>query len=370
MKNKINVSNVDKYIILQHNQYNINNEGYIQELKEFISHVIEEEKYEILLFPIGYVHEDIKFLEKININHESVHVITEKLNTYDMLSVISSSEGYIGTSLHGLITASAYNVPIMSINTPNLVKVHGYLELIGKENVEAKTLQEMYNIYDNYFLTGYNEKIEVTREKVSVHFDTMFKHISSGRKTSNKELLEIDILSKLFVSNETKIDFKNQFIEAKVYYSETDEFDETNCKLVKWYKEEKYTLEFNIESAKMLRIDPIEGYYIKISNIDIFVDGEKVDYIIPENIMINDICYINSLDPQIIIVFDDCIRNGKLNIVMDIQKVAYGEIQSVIHSQNEQFNLEINELRQHINDLEIELNKTIRTKIKEKLRKQ
>lgn len=140
-----------KYIVIQHNRYRYDDEVYLNHMKEFMNMLIDKYDYDIMLVPIGYVHRDIDFLNNILINSSRIHLIKTKLSPYDMLSVFVNSCGFIGTSLHGLITSSAYGVPILGINEQNFVKVTGYLKLINKENVEVNDIRLLKKKFEDYF---------------------------------------------------------------------------------------------------------------------------------------------------------------------------------------------------------------------------
>jgi hypothetical protein len=82
----------------------------------------------IILLPIGYAsgHDDNELLKRVQ---EKIHIECERLddlNVWEILYVIKSSVGFLGTSLHGVITAMAYGVPHFGINN-KIYKLDSFL---------------------------------------------------------------------------------------------------------------------------------------------------------------------------------------------------------------------------------------------------
>lgn len=193
------IPKLDEYIIFQTKIINDNQDVYEQEIKKLLEYITTVLHKNILLLPIGYVHNDIEFCTRfIDKKNKNIHIIKEKLSPYDMLSVIACSSGFIGTSLHGLLTANAYNVKIMAINTEKLVKVTGFLKLIEKENVEVTNI---YNCLDTYKLQFNNQDFHLNdklRLEVEKHFDNIAKLISSKNEKSSNLSLEYNYLNHVY----------------------------------------------------------------------------------------------------------------------------------------------------------------------------
>jgi polysaccharide pyruvyl transferase WcaK-like protein len=74
--------------------------------------------YELLLLPIGYAcgHDDFEVLNEIHELLPNISSIEYELNLWEIMYLIKNSEMYIGTSLHGAITALSYGVPHFGLN--------------------------------------------------------------------------------------------------------------------------------------------------------------------------------------------------------------------------------------------------------------
>lgn len=72
----------------------------------------------VKLCPIGYAngHDDIEFLREIHQASDGEFDLIEDMNLWEIMSVIRNAELFIGTSLHGVITALSYSIPYIGLN--------------------------------------------------------------------------------------------------------------------------------------------------------------------------------------------------------------------------------------------------------------
>ncbi|HHT5678567.1 TPA: polysaccharide pyruvyl transferase family protein [Raoultella planticola] len=83
-----------------------------------LERAVETHSVNVVLLPIGYAsgHDDAIFLEKVNACANNKFILLSDLNVWEIMFVISKSQAYFGTSLHGVITAMSFIVPHFSIN--------------------------------------------------------------------------------------------------------------------------------------------------------------------------------------------------------------------------------------------------------------
>jgi polysaccharide pyruvyl transferase WcaK-like protein len=126
-ENKLGLKiNDKKYIFLQ-----IGNEKGPTDLIGFsksINKLANNKGYSILCCPIGQAprHEDhliLRKLCKLNKNWEYY----EPQNIFQIMLLIAKSSVYIGTSLHGVITSYAYNIPVIALNS-KIVKIESFID--------------------------------------------------------------------------------------------------------------------------------------------------------------------------------------------------------------------------------------------------
>lgn len=142
----------------------------------------------IILCPIGTAkgHEDHIALKQIlkNTHHPNITLFKETPTINEIISLITHSKMYIGTSLHGVITSMSYGIPYIALN-PQQIKLNSYLETWGIE--ELDTVSEISNFsveFNRIFRdVSLNEKIlEKTKEQKAIYYnfiETMIETINS-----------------------------------------------------------------------------------------------------------------------------------------------------------------------------------------------
>lgn len=100
----------------------------INEIVSEIEKIYYESNISCVLLPIGYAqgHEDQKVLKKIY-NKLKTPSLFSSNNIYETAYIIKNSKMYVGTSLHGAITAISYNVPHIAL-TNKIQKLNEFLK--------------------------------------------------------------------------------------------------------------------------------------------------------------------------------------------------------------------------------------------------
>lgn len=147
----INISNFkDKYIFLQIGKYKgpKNIEKFVSDVKKIALRL----GFKLVLCPIGKApgHEDDQIL-KIMKKLEPDFIYVNPTNIFDIMFLISNASFYMGTSLHGMITAQSFEVPFVCLNN-NLEKVSSYIQTWIDETMDCIDFTEL-------------EKVEVIYEK-------------------------------------------------------------------------------------------------------------------------------------------------------------------------------------------------------------
>ncbi|MRT49950.1 polysaccharide pyruvyl transferase family protein [Raoultella sp. RIT712] len=73
----------------------------------------------VILLPIGYAsgHDDALFLRNVKSLCKSEVLLLDELNVWEIMFIISKSQAFFGTSLHGVITAMSFGVAHFSLNS-------------------------------------------------------------------------------------------------------------------------------------------------------------------------------------------------------------------------------------------------------------
>jgi len=115
------------YICFQISSYHFNLDP--EEIHMQLIKLVKETNLPIILLPMGRaaLHEDQKALRMIKSRGKIPCYITSKNSIYDIMLLIANAKIFIGTSLHGIITAMSFGIPYLSIG-PHIGKVKRYLQ--------------------------------------------------------------------------------------------------------------------------------------------------------------------------------------------------------------------------------------------------
>ena len=144
------------------------------EVAQILQRLHQKYALKILLLPIGYCHEDQMALRCIHHkSRESFAFIEEKLHPLDIAALIACSCAFAGNSLHGAITAFAYEVPHAIINTGRLDKLSNFAQLIGRPEICVHQWQDFYDHCDNLLQHQATSPVSIDAlcSKVEAHFD-------------------------------------------------------------------------------------------------------------------------------------------------------------------------------------------------------
>lgn len=147
----------------------------IKNLEEYLNY----SKKSILFVPIGYAtgHSDHIALKKIYSMLELKNYSVGYLKSKHVLSIMSSiafSKGYIGTSLHGAITAYSFGIKVCALFPTKIPKLSSYLNTwLEKEDYKTTEVDELFislvELYkDNHLI---NNKIKLVTQKEMVYTD-------------------------------------------------------------------------------------------------------------------------------------------------------------------------------------------------------
>lgn len=293
------IPTIQDYIIFQHNKSKISDIGYIKKLKETIAKIAEDEK-NILFMPIGYVHDDQSFMEKIYDSSDGKqYFVNEKLKPIEMLAVIANSNGFIGTSMHGIVTSYTYEKPIIILNPSRLTKINGISEITGLEDANIKDINDVLTYYNDQFNRQSSSRKQDIDKRISEHFDKIISLIDNNSINAMPNF-EVSFLG-LCQSDETMQYKGTRYI--KIYYDKGSGFSENEVEFRPYSASKNRICECinTTENIKSIRIDPIENEIISIDEISITSNGKKIDYDVEDLITLNNEKIVLSYDPKITI---------------------------------------------------------------------
>ena len=91
---------------------------------------------EVVALPLGYCHGDHEFLQSLAKQANGIVKYADVHSIFDMLAIIAASDVFVGTSLHGNITAFSFGIPHVFGPLP-VAKAEGFLQ-VAKLPVDLK----------------------------------------------------------------------------------------------------------------------------------------------------------------------------------------------------------------------------------------
>ncbi|ULC60571.1 polysaccharide pyruvyl transferase family protein [Flaviramulus sp. BrNp1-15] len=182
LENKITIDkeNIPKnYFFLQfgHNKAPNN----FKETAQKIEVLAKNHNVKIILCPIGLAlkHEDDKELMKMEKYSSHFQFVMPK-NIFDIMWLIANSKAYMGTSLHGALTAQSYHVPFFSLNK-KIKKADSYFKTwcpeISKGCIDFEDIDCIDDALGRWSYKKNNTYLDEQKELVYKNFEVIFSKI-------------------------------------------------------------------------------------------------------------------------------------------------------------------------------------------------
>ncbi len=174
-------ANAGNYVFAQINKKTTR--GHEQVIASGLDEICQKDKVDICLCPIGKAldHDDHEALQELGHLMSSPHVYFDADNIWDIMYLIANTKCYVGTSLHGAITAMSFAVPHVGLKVE---KLGAYLDTWGvKENycsVEFRDLYEQYKIAVSVSQQDYEASRDRQLEEIKKGFGKMVKVLEAN----------------------------------------------------------------------------------------------------------------------------------------------------------------------------------------------
>ena len=173
-----------KYVFFQCNVA-LNDEDFDNCAKALLQ-IKQEAGYKILLQPIGYALGDGKCLEKMKQMYPNEFILSDKHFTqYEILALVAHAALYIGTSLHGCITATSYGTDNIVYNLNHYNKTDGFVELIQNESARVYDSKDIWFAYCNL---SKKRDLSIYFNRIEKHFDLMAQIIEEKKQKKDFDL--------------------------------------------------------------------------------------------------------------------------------------------------------------------------------------
>lgn len=142
----------------------------------------------VLLMPVNYCHEDREGMRLLaEAGAREFEVVDDYFEPAELIAVISGASAFVGTSLHGNLTAASYGVPFVGIDMyPSFVsKMDGIFTMIGCEDylvpAEAGVKAALTaRLADEGRCAFVNEKICACKVALDKHFERVVNDLKGG----------------------------------------------------------------------------------------------------------------------------------------------------------------------------------------------
>ena len=175
---------INSYYVIQVNK--VFGMGLTEEIASAFKEIYNKTGMKCLLMPISIVqgHEDDIPLKIIASKCPIESCYIGNTSILDIMHIIANARAFVGTSLHGIITAASYCVPHSTI-TPNCLKLRSFIKSWGTSTVEYVEGEQGlidYILEENILLSVNNDRIYQMQENVQDYFNSIIEMIDRSEE--------------------------------------------------------------------------------------------------------------------------------------------------------------------------------------------
>lgn len=169
----------EDYFIIQIDKRN--GKYFIEDIAEQVNKICKETNLNCILLPIGYAqgHEDQVVLKKIlkRCKNEKVKLM-RMTNIYETTFILKNAKMFIGTSLHGIILSTSYNVPHIVL-TDKLKKLLNYMDTWNTMPIHYTDACEIFeNFKKIYKNQQVQRELEIKSQKLIMLAEENFNNVN------------------------------------------------------------------------------------------------------------------------------------------------------------------------------------------------
>jgi hypothetical protein len=116
----------------------------------------ERRNVEVVALPLGYCHGDHEFLQSLAKQSNGIVKYADVHSIFDMLAIIAAGDVFVGTSLHGNITAFSFGIPHVFGPLP-VAKAEGFLKVTNLPlELKMRSWKELNDKIDTAVTLGHD----------------------------------------------------------------------------------------------------------------------------------------------------------------------------------------------------------------------
>lgn len=156
--------------------------GGYKQISEALSKYSKSRNFNVVLLPIGRCHGDIESLKTIQRLSNNAFKFIDCYSVYDTLSVITASDIFIGTSMHGNMSAFSFGIPCLFAPLNNVDKIDGFIKQAGLDKrYKLASYQELDAAADEILSIPSDERethAKLAKNKAHHMFDLFYRHLT------------------------------------------------------------------------------------------------------------------------------------------------------------------------------------------------
>ncbi len=150
-----------------------------------LANIARRQQLEIVLLPVGVCHNDVEALRSIqDASSGRFTLLEDVVLPLEMGAVIGACDYFVGSSLHGNLTALSFGLPHVVVNNPvRAAKLEGYVEQAGVEDFRITDWDDLEPCFERLAAAprkDWVKKAESFREGAGKHFDRLADLITTA----------------------------------------------------------------------------------------------------------------------------------------------------------------------------------------------
>lgn len=147
----------------------------VEACARFLHGLHEKTGWKVLLQPIGFGLDDQAALQRVFECFPEEFILSERpFNQFEIMSLIAEASCYIGSSLHGCITANAFGRPNVVINRNHYNKTDGLVKILNREYSQVFEVSDLEEaLMEGMGETAITSLPDDVGSKIEKHFDDL-----------------------------------------------------------------------------------------------------------------------------------------------------------------------------------------------------
>lgn len=225
---------------------------------------LHDDGYEIVLLPLAYTHGDEDILRTIHdICPFPCLIPQHPLSLLEIIGILSSCEIYVGTSLHGSVTASVFGRKTVSFDYQQTKKTQDLYHQLGRDAFYVTDGNKLAGTVSDALKTQQPVDFSDIQQQLNHHFDKLFTLITQGNiitpNPSSQAAQFSDLVQKCFDAEYRSIGLAQRIDELNIALKRNEEF-------VNYFKPraEYFESELNKQLSRVYELEELQQHPMKI----------------------------------------------------------------------------------------------------------